>query len=76
MKAPDWDDQTENRYEDSLIGSGESMLPAIREVASELAFLEELRERNLTYPVRSDEADAELAEIEREIASLTGLLQA
>lgn len=67
-------DSDENYYEESLIGSGESLLPAMREVEFELEVLEDLRRRNLAYPARSAEADEELHAIENEIAQLSRLI--
>jgi hypothetical protein len=76
---PDWDAATETRYEESqgsLIGSGESLLPAYHTVVKEIEFLKDLEQRNLSYPFRSPEADAELEEIRRELAGWQVLAEA
>lgn len=68
---PDRDEATEVRYEESqgsLIGSGESLLPAYHVALHEIEFLKDLEQRNLAYPFRSPEAEAELDEIRRELA--------
>lgn len=60
---------------ENLLGSGESLLPAYHVALGEIEFLREMEQRNLAYPFRSSEADAELFEIRRELAGWLVLIE-